>query len=131
MSVAKAIDKLVETARLVELRMAFRAVEEVRVQDAFELLARGAPPLGSKGTKQKILYLDFLQQVQKLQGSVGVALCAAALGPSKIASFRERERVEIPHEMEKQKSHLVGGTLRNLVQSYEVKGTRDHLSSSQ
>lgn len=122
MAVAKAVDKLTDTARLIELRLAFRAVEEVRVRDAFKLLAQGRPLPGSKGSKQKIAYLEFLQRVQNLQGSAGVALCAAALGPSRVASLKERERIEIPHEMKKRKSQLSGQTLCNLAKVYEEGG---------
>jgi len=124
MSLNRAIDKLIDTSRLIELRMAFKAAEGKRVREAFEVLTSGAPQPGSKGFKQKTVYLEVLQRVLTLLGPAEVALCAAALGPSSIAALKDRDRVALPHEMKKRKARFRGQHIQRLASQQSTGSTR-------
>ena len=131
MSVTKAIDKLTDTSKLIELRMALKPAEGKRVREAFELLARGGPLPNSKGMKQKIVYLEFLQKVQSLLGLSEVALCAAALGPSAVAALNDRGRVMLPHEIKKRKARFKGEHIQSLANSYFAECMRQPSTNTQ
>ena len=61
--------------------------------EAFKLLANGLPTQLSNGSKQRAVYLDFLQRVNNVLGRDKVVLYAATLGPSYVARMRDHVRV--------------------------------------
>lgn len=116
MLLTKAVDKLLAVSSLIELRTAFKTTEETRVHEAFALLARESHHPGSTTSKNKRVYVEFLQRVQSILGVPEVALSAAALGSTGVAALREPDRVKLPHEMKKHKTQLRGAALVRLAQ---------------
>lgn len=110
LSVESAMDKLSHFATLTKHRMGLRATEKKRVDGAFELFATGPPPASSKGAKQKMLYLEFLQRVRTLVGDAGVVFCAAGLGSSAIANMKDSDRVFLASSL-KEKWHTFDTTV--------------------
>jgi hypothetical protein len=88
-SLDKAVDKLIDTSKVVQHRMGVKPAEEKRVNEAFELLAAGPPTTGLKGARQREVYLDFLRRIQKVLGLSMVILCAVGLGPSAVSGMRD------------------------------------------
>lgn len=119
MSLGRAIDKLVDRSKLIELRMKFKTEEEKRVRQAFELLSHGIPT-DTKGLKQKIVYLEVLKQISALLGPPEVALCAAALGSTSVVALKDRDRVALPHELKKRRSRLKFDQIQKLSESIYV-----------
>lgn len=58
-----AMDKLIDSSKVTQNRMGVKAAEEKRVSEAFGLPVEGVSPENSKGAKQRVIYLDFLQRV--------------------------------------------------------------------
>ena len=67
--------------------MGLKETEERRVHNAFALLANGPSETNSPGTKQKRVYLEFLQRVQRILGIPEVAL-SYMIGEEESASRR-------------------------------------------
>ncbi|KAL9107894.1 MAG: hypothetical protein Q9187_008366, partial [Circinaria calcarea] len=118
--ITKTVDKLIDASKVVQHRMGVKPAEERRVSEAFSLLARGPPSADSKGAKQRVIYLDFLQRVQKVMGFSKVVLCAASLGPSAVANMRDRVRVELPFLMKEREDAFENGVLQGLADTYSA-----------
>lgn len=110
LSVGSAMDKLSDFATLTKHRMGLKTMEKKRVDGAFELFATGPPPASSRGAKQKMLYLEFLQRVRTLLGDAGVVFCAAGLGSSAIANMKDSDRVFLASSL-KEKWHTFDTTV--------------------
>ncbi len=129
LSVESAVDKLIDTSKVIQNRMGVKSAEEKRVNEAFTLLAEGPPPESSTGAKQRVVYLDFLQRVQKVVGLSKVVLCAAGLGPSAVAGMRDRVRVDLPHAMKEREDAFENDILEGLANAYSAKCEFSTLSS--
>ena len=123
------IDKLIDTSTVIQLRMGVRSAEENRISEAFTLLAEGPPPESSKGAKQRVVYLEFLQRVQKVVGHSMVVLCAVGLGPSAVSAMRDRVRVGLPHAMKEREDAFKRDILNGLANTYSKKCELSTLSS--
>lgn len=115
---ADIVRKLIDASMVIERRMGLKAAEQKRVDEAFTLLARGTLPSKSTGSKQRRVYLDFLQRVEKVMGLSKVVLCAAGLGPSAVAAMRDRVRVDLPFKMKEREKALENNILQSLAESY-------------
>ncbi len=123
------IDKLIDTSTVIQLRMGVKLAEENRISEAFTLLAEGPPPESSKGAKQRVVYLEFLQRVQKVVGHSMVVLCAVGLGPSAVSAMRDRVRVGLPHAMKEREYAFKRDILNGLANTYSKKCELSILSS--
>ena len=123
------IDKLIDTSTVIQLRMGVKLAEENRISEAFTLLPEGPPPESSKGAKQRVVYLEFLQRVQKVVGHSMVVLCAVGLGPSAVSAMRDRVRVGLPHAMKEREYAFKRDILNGLANTYSKKCELSILSS--
>jgi hypothetical protein len=98
-------------------------VEAKRIEDAFALLQNGPDSANAQVARRQKIYYEFLQKVLKAMGLPMVVLCAACLGPSAIASMKDRDRVELPSKMEDAKSQLGNVVLQQLAEYYSSKGS--------
>ncbi len=119
-SAADIVEKLIDASIVIDRRMGLKAAEEKRVDEAFTLLAKGTLPSDSKGSKQRRVYLDFLQRVEKVVGLSKVVLCAAGLGPSAVAAMKDRVRVDLPFNMKEQEKALENSILQSLAETYSA-----------
>lgn len=123
------IDKLIDTSTVIQLRMGVKLAEENRISEAFTLLVEGPPPESSKGAKQRVVYLEFLQRVQKVVGHSMVVLCAVGLGLSAVSAMRDRVRVGLPHAMKEREYAFKRDILNGLANTYSKKCELSTLSS--
>lgn len=119
----EAVDKLVDTSKVIQHRMGLKPAEEKRVNDAFRLLAAGSPPADSTGAKQRTIYLDFLRRVQKVTRLSNVALCAAGLGPSAVYAMKDRVRIDLPFQMKQRETEFEYAILEDLTGVYSSSGS--------
>lgn len=118
-SVDRLVDQLVDAAKLIHNRDGLKPAQATRVSEAFSLLISG-PPLGSsKGVANRKVYHEFLTRVEKNVGRKGVVLCAAALGVSRIASWRDRMRVDLPAMMREREGDFVTQKLEKIADTCE------------
>lgn len=89
----------------------------------------GPPPESSKGVKQRVVYLEFLQKIQKVLGPSMVVLCAVGLGLSAVAAMRDRVRVGLPHAMKEREDAFKRDILDGLANTYSTKCELSTLSS--
>ena len=115
------VEKLIDISEVIENRMGLKPVEEKRVNEAFAMLANGPPPAQSTGAKQRIVYVDFLQRVQKLMGLPMVVLCAAGLGSSSVAALRDRVRVDLPVMMKEKAATFRYSVLRTVAAAHSAR----------
>jgi hypothetical protein len=108
------VEKLIETSKIVENRMGLKSQEEVRVNDAFSLLA------SRRCSVKKKPYLELLQRVHKRIGGYGVVLCAA-IGPTTVLAMKDRDRVDLVVRMEEENGTIVKGELQKLANRYTEK----------
>jgi hypothetical protein len=120
LSVESVVDKLIDASKVIQRRAAIKPSEEKRVEEAFKLLATGPPATGSKGAKQRHVYLDFMRRVQDVVGFTKVVLCAAALGPSAVAGMKDRLRVDLPYDMKVREDEFENGVLQSVADSYSA-----------
>lgn len=118
--VDKVVNKLIDVSDVIEHRMGVKEAEKQRVVEAFTLLAEGRPPANSKGIKQRVIYLDFLQRVRKVLGLSKVVLCAAGLGPSAVAGMKDRFRVDLPFMMKEREDEFRSGVLDSIANTYSA-----------
>lgn len=115
------VEKLIDASKVIQHRMGLKLAEEKRVHEAFTLLANGLPSANSKGAKQREVYLDFLQRVQKVVGLSKVVLCAAGLGPSAVANMRDRVRVDLPFKIREREDAFESEIPQSLANAYSAK----------
>lgn len=109
-SVADIVDKLVDASVAVRNRMGLKGPEEVRVDDAFALLAAGRPTPGCRGEPNKLRYVEFLLRVEEVMGPPGVVISAVGLGVSAVAGLRDRVRVDLPIKMKEREKEFAHRT---------------------
>ena len=114
LSTAEIAEKLVDVSGVIERRMGLKPAEYKRVEEAFVLLAKGTVLSESVGSKQRQVYLDFLQRVEKIMNLSMVVLCAAGFGPSAVAAMRDRVRVDLPFHIKEREGAMQKGVLQSL-----------------
>jgi hypothetical protein len=93
-----AVARLLESSRLIECREDVTPAEFQRIRHAFELLEQQPSKALPKRSQREDHYLQFLKRAQKVGGRPMVLVCAAGLGPSKVAAMRDRDRLLLPTE---------------------------------
>ncbi|KAI9749078.1 MAG: hypothetical protein M4579_007013 [Chaenotheca gracillima] len=114
-STERAIEKLLDTFKLVQYRDAVKPHQEKRVREAFSLLA--APPLKetSKSAERRNSYRLLLKRVDQAVGPQAVALCVVGLGQSVISGMRDQTRMDFVAEVENRKDEWACDVLQKLV----------------
>lgn len=115
------VNKLIDVSQMIRSRMGLKPAEKQRVVEAFDLLAAGEPPAGSKALANKRTYVGFLQRVQKVLGLNGVVLCAVGLGMSAVVSMGDRFRVDLPHMLQKREEEIAQDDLQSIANTYAAK----------
>ncbi|OAA71746.1 hypothetical protein LEL_08981 [Akanthomyces lecanii RCEF 1005] len=118
-SVDRLVDELVDAAKVIHNRDGLKPTQATRVSEAFSLLVSG-PQLGSsKAVANRKVYFEFLTLVDKNVGRKGVVLCAAALGVSRVASWRDRMRVDLPIRIKEREGELMSQKLEVIANTCE------------
>ncbi|EDN06471.1 hypothetical protein I7I51_06852 [Histoplasma capsulatum] len=120
-AVKKALAKLVDGAKIVQLREKVKPPEAKRIREAVALLSGKPDSTDSQISKRQNIYLEFLESVHKMGLSM-VVLCAVSLGPSAVVSMRDRDRVALPSKIEEIQDTLESAVLQRLARQYSAKG---------
>lgn len=119
--VKAAVNKLKEESRIIQNRGGLTERQEEKVKEAIALLDRGEPQPQSNGIANQRKYLQVLRRVNEISGLAYVILCAAGLGKSAIAGLKDRVRVDLPIEIEKQKGDLAQPVLDKIASDHASK----------
>lgn len=120
-SIDAIIDKLIDTSKIIQNRMGLKPAEEIRVTEAFKLLAAGELPPDSKARANRKVYINLLKRIELVFGLNGVVLCAVGLGVSAVASMKDRIRVDIPVKMKEREVDLAQDGVQSIANAYSAK----------
>ena len=98
-SAGEAMERLVDTCKLIQYREGVRPHEAKRMKDAFTLMAAPSVEEESQTAVRRNSYRRLLKKVQDAVGPQIVVLCAVGLGQSTIGATRDRVQLEFlaPH----------------------------------
>ena len=113
-SVDEVVERLVQLSKVIECRRGLKPQQEVRVDDAFSIIASG------HCTAKKRPYLEFLQLVHARIGHYGVVVCAA-FGATSLSTLRDHERVQLAVRVEEKKEQIANQQLQALADKYTDK----------
>lgn len=106
-SINRLVDELVDTAKVIQNRDRLKPAQATRVSEALSLLVSGLPLGSSKAVANWKVYFEFLSLVDKNMGRKGVILCTAALGVLRVASWRDRLRVDLLVKIKEREGEFV------------------------
>ncbi|SLM36761.1 hypothetical protein LPUS_06434 [Lasallia pustulata] len=121
LSASKAVEKLINTSKLIEYREDVRPQEAKRIQDAFTLMAEpSGEGRASQAAERRNNYRWLLKKVQDTVGPQLVVLCAVGLGQSAIGGMTDRVRLEFLEVIKEQEEALKSAILQKLANEYSV-----------
>lgn len=124
LSASKAVEKLINTSKLIEYREDVRPQEAKRIQDAFTLMAEpSGEGRASQAAERRNNYRWLLKKVQDTVGPQLVVLCAVGLGQSAIGGMTDRVRLEFLEVIKEQEEALKSAILQKLANEYSVLGS--------
>lgn len=120
-----AVEKLLDTSKLITLREGVRKSEARRVQDGLELIERPEIEATDRTSTRRMQYQRFLKKVKEVGGPQMVVLCTACLGQSSLALMRERDRLLLPAELKRHSSTYQSDLFSYLAKTYS-NGKQEH-----
>ncbi|KAL2859975.1 uncharacterized protein BJX67DRAFT_335602 [Aspergillus lucknowensis] len=111
-----AFDKLLDTARLIEHRGAFKRSEAKRVVDTFRFL--GSQQALNNMSIRHQNYHNFLHNIEEVGGASVVALSAAGLGSAAVYCMSDRNRIQLAYKIRERINDLVNPVLQRLANEY-------------
>lgn len=126
LSAGEAVEKLIDTSKLIQYREDVRPQEAKRIQDAFAMMAETSEEgRASQAAERRNSYRWLLKKVQDAIGPQLVLLCAVGLGQSAIGGMTDRVRLEFLEAIKEQEEALKSAILQKLGDKYSVSGPSD------
>ena len=124
LSASEAVEKLIDTSKLIGYREDVRPQEAKRIQDALALMAETSGERGaSQAAERRNSYRWLLKKVKDGVGPQLVLLHAVGLGQSAIGGMTDRVRLEFLEAIKEQEESLKSAILQKLAEKYFVSGS--------
>lgn len=120
LTMESAMNLLHNTSEIIQRRNGVKSREAKRIVHAVSLLMSGYPPSDSTGAGRQSTYLDFLQEVRRLNprnSHSTIIVCVVGLGLSRIAILSSSVRLDLPFEIKK-RNGFDNPVLRRLADKY-------------